>query len=212
MTIYSLYRVILPFFRRRRFRQFNRAFKPTANSTILDVGGFPADWPPERCSAKLTILNLRFHDYDYKGPHKLIKGDGCDLKFPDRCFDISYSNSVIEHLYNFENQEKFAAEIRRVGRGVWVQTPARWFIVEPHLITPVIHYLPKSWQRRLLRYFTIWGIMTKPNKAEVEEFLKEVRLLTLKEMKVLFPDCHILRERFLGMTKSYIAIRNDTSL
>jgi hypothetical protein len=43
----------------------------------------------------------------------------------------------------------------------------------------------------------------------VEAFLDEVRLLTLDEMRVLFPDCTILRERFLGWTKSYIAVRTN---
>lgn len=41
----------------------------------------------------------------------------------------------------------------------------------------------------------------------MEAFLDEVRLLTFAEMKLLFPDCTILRERFLGLTKSYIAVR-----
>jgi hypothetical protein len=33
------------------------------------------------------------------------------------------------------------------------------------------------------------------------------RLIQLKEMESLFPDGIVFRERFLGMTKSFIAIR-----
>ncbi len=35
-----------------------------------------------------------------------------------------------------------------------------------------------------------------------------LRLLTLAGMRSLFPDCTILRERFLGFTKSSIAVRS----
>ena len=90
---------------------------------------------------------------------------------------------------------------------LWIQTPAREFFIEPHLLTPFIHYLPRSVQARLLRYFTVWGLMTRPSPKEVAGFLDEVRLLTYREMQELFPDCQILRERFMGFTKSYVAVR-----
>jgi hypothetical protein len=37
--------------------------------------------------------------------------------------------------------------------------------------------------------------------------IHEIRLLGCREMRELSPDCTILRERFLGFTKSYITIR-----
>jgi hypothetical protein len=36
-----------------------------------------------------------------------------------------------------------------------------------------------------------------------------VHLLSEKEFRALFPDCAILRERFLGITKSFVAIRGQ---
>ena len=118
-----------------------------------------------------------------------------------------FSNSVIEHVGTWQRQQAFAAEVRRVGRGLWIQTPARGFFIEPHLLTPFIHWLPRRWQRRLLRNFTLRGWIDRPGPAEVDAFLDEVRLLTLAEMRTLFPDCTILREQFCGMTKSYVAVR-----
>jgi hypothetical protein len=53
----------------------------------------------------------------------------------------------------------------------------------------------------------VWGLVKKPSAREVDAFLNEVRLLTLEDMKALFPDCQILKERVLGLTKSYIAVR-----
>jgi len=72
-----------------------------------------------------------------------VLGDGTNLKYADREFDIAYSNSVIEHLSAYKNQQKFANEMRRVGQKVWCQTPARWFFIEPHYITPFIHFFSK---------------------------------------------------------------------
>ena len=74
-------------------------------------------------------------------------------------------------------------------------------------MTPFLHWLPVRWQRRLIRNFTMWGWLTRPSASDVETFLAEVRLLTRSEMVQLYPDCEILEEKFLGMTKSYIAVR-----
>lgn len=85
--------------------------------------------------------------------------------------------------------------------------PNRWFLVEPHLITPLVHYLPKLVQRRLLRNFTIWGLITRPTIQQCENFLQEVHLLGKRELKQLFPDAEIWHERVLGLTKSLIAVK-----
>lgn len=122
-----------------------------------------------------------------------------------------YSNSVIEHLGDLVSQQTFAKEIARVGIRYYVQTPNKRFPIEPHLLTPLIHYflpyLPRSLQRYLLRYFTLWGWITRPTVQECERFLREVRLLDEYELQLLFPDAEIRRERFLGLTKSLIAIK-----
>jgi SAM-dependent methyltransferase len=208
MNIQSIYRVVLPMFRRKRMRRFMEAMKPTEATRVLDVGGYPGDWPEGLCPAQIAIVNLDCTEEMTRAcRHTMMKGNGCSLQFADKSYDIAYSNSVIEHLFTFEQQKRFAAEVRRVGGRLWVQTPARWFPVEPHLITLFIHYLPKSWQRKLLRYFTVWGLLGKPDLRQIDGFLAEVRLLTYREMKLLFPDCEIRRERFLGLTKAYVAVR-----
>lgn len=209
MNIHRIYSLISPWFRRRRMARFRAQLQPSEQTRILDVGGYLWCWPEADCPAKVTCLNLDRHGGQLESPRRqMLQGDGCALMFGDRSFDIGYSNSVIEHLGTWERQRLFAAEIRRVGNALWVQTPARWFFIEPHLMAPFIHFLPKAWQRPMLRWFTLWGWITRPTPAQVEAFLAEVRLLTRAEMEALFPDCRIERERFLGLlTKSYIAVR-----
>lgn len=209
MNIRKVYGLFLPFFRRKRMRRFVRTFKPSTDTHILDIGGGVLNWDLIGCNAHITILNLSVPtDTTFFKPNfTFVKGDGTSLDYPDNSFDIAYSNSVIEHLCSWENQIRFANEMRRVSKNVWVQTPAKSFFIEPHLITPFIHFLPKLWHRHLLRNFTVWGLITRPSQSQVDRFIDEVRLLTFQEMQTLFPDCIIFEEKFLFFTKAYIAIR-----
>ena len=88
-----------------------------------------------------------------------------------------------------------------------MQTPARSFPVEPHLLTPFIHWLPRRLQLPLLRHFTVWGLVTRASVESARSLAAELRLLNGREMKLLFPDCEIRRERVAGLTKSFIAVR-----
>jgi hypothetical protein len=207
----QVYDTLRPFFLRRRMARFVSVFNPDRTTEILDVGGEALTWTLCNSESDVTLLNLSLPADTSTSPRNLrfVMGDATRLNFPDRSFEIAYSNSVIEHLHTFENQLKFADEIRRVGRNVWVQTPARWFFIEPHYLGLFIHYFPKEWQRRLIRYATGWGLLRHPRQEEVDNYVNELRLLSLKEMRLLFPDCKILKERFLFLAKAYVAVRRD---
>ena len=58
-----------------------------------------------------------------------------------------------------------------------------------------------------MRWCTGWGWLTRPTPERVDAFLDELRLLDAGQMQELFPDCEIRRERFLGLTKAYVAVR-----
>lgn len=91
---------------------------------------------------KVLILNLeKPTDFKDTAQFEFVKGDATKLEYPENSFDVVYSNSVIEHLFTKENQVRMANEIMRVGKKIYVQTPAKEFFVEPHLITPFIHWL-----------------------------------------------------------------------
>jgi hypothetical protein len=196
--------------RRRRLRQFVESLQVSPDHLVLDVGGTIPTWLlPEMQNLRAVLLNLRATPIEEALAPRLqsVKGDACNLAYEDGAFEIVFCNSVIEHVGTYENQKKMAAELRRVGGRLWIQTPARSFFVEPHYMTPFVHWFPKSIRRKLLRWFTLWGLLTRPSKQRVEAMLAELRLLSYDEMKQLFPDCEIRRERFFGLTKSYIAVR-----
>jgi len=192
--------------------RFVEAFRPTAETTVLDVGGTPYNWEQIDARFPITLLNTEPLEADgLDARYAVVQGSGKRLDFPDRSFDIAFSNSVIEHVGDLEAQRLFAEELRRVGRQVWVQTPARSFFFEPHLLTPFIHFLPLSWQRRLVRNFTLWGWITRPSRASVDRMLGELNLLDYATFRALFPDCEVRRERFLVFTKAFVAVRTDVS-
>ena len=77
---------------------------------------------------------------DYPGP--FVQADATErLPFDDGAFDLAYSSSVVEHV-DPARRAAFAAEIRRVARGWFVQTPAWSFPIEPHALLPFAHWLP----------------------------------------------------------------------
>ena len=209
MDMHRVYHVLLRGIRRRRMARFGARFAPGSETRILDVGGTAYNWRLSDLRARVTLLNLdgpRVPE-SLPGHFTRITASGTDLPHRDGAFDIAFSNSVIEHLGSYERQRRFAEQLRRVGRALWVQTPARWFPFEPHLLTPFVHYLPRSWRTRLLRRFTVWGWLARPSPERVARFVRDTRLLSYREMCELFPDCEIQRERFLGLTKSFVAVR-----
>jgi predicted SAM-dependent methyltransferase len=188
-------------------RQFFSVFSPTPDALVVDIGGVVQTWSVESethepCSVTL-VNNIEYEDFASER-FRRIQADATALPFSDNSFDIAFSNSVIEHLETWERQQAFAREARRVASKLWIQTPARCFPIEAHLLAPYIQYLPKGVQHRIVRW-TPRGLL---NPTVVHQVVDEVRLLTYTEMTRLFPDCRILKERFCGLTKSYIAVRN----
>ena len=135
-----------------------------------------------------------------------VVGDGRQLPFKDNEFQIVFSNSVIEHLGDLLSQQKFAKEIARVGVNYFVQTPYKYFFMETHFMLPLIQFIPRTYRRMIARIFTNFGLVHS------EEELTSIRLLSYLDMKSLFPDAVILREKILFMTKSLIAVKIESNI
>ena len=189
--------------------RFVREFALTAETRVLDVGGTPDCWRGLPVRPRLVFLNTPRAKEEVGQSVEWVAGDGRNLPFADRTFDIVFSNSVIEHVGDADSQRRFANEVVRVGRAYWVQTPNRWFPVEQHLLTPFIHWLPKPWQRVIVPKFTVWSVLVRatPDRRRfyLNHYLNEVRLLSENEFRKLFPGARVIRERFLGWTKSLVA-------
>ncbi|MGZ5308323.1 MAG: class I SAM-dependent methyltransferase [Solirubrobacterales bacterium] len=181
--------------RRRRHEVFTRLVAPRPSEEIVDVGCGPAGTglamlEPE---AAITGVDAANRPGYAQGPRNFVQADPRALPFEDDSFAIAYSSSVIEHLDPVD-RPRLAAELRRVAGRYMVQTPNRWFPVEPHVLLPGFQFLPLGLRRRL------WPLGVS------KDSFQDIRLLDAAELRRLFPDAVIVRERFLGMTKSLIAV------
>ncbi len=214
--------------RQKRARLFRESFAITPTTRILDIGS-------EDGSAIAAVLDgtharpdqVYIADID---PELLRKGrerygfvptvipESGRLPFEDGFFDIVYCSSVIEHVTAPKNevwgmrsgsefrrqarqhQHTFAAEIRRLGKRYYVQTPNKWFPVESHTWLPFVGYLPR---------WVLVPLLTGTNRVWVKRTNPDWHLLAVKDMRELFPDAEIARERLLGFTKSIMAIKTN---
>ena len=172
-------------------RRFARDFGITNETRILDVGGTSFNWLLLDVRPRITIVNMPRAREAFDEHFTCVFADGRALPFADHSFDIVFSNSVIEHVGDGESQRQFAEEITRVGRAYWVQTPNRRFPIEPHLLTPLLHFLPAALQRRIARKFTVWAFIERPSPDRwefyIEHYLRDIRLLDVGDMRRLFP-------------------------
>jgi len=183
------------YFRRRRYKHFNAEYGECAS--ILDVGGEHLIWRLIGRTSGVTLLNVLLPE-DTAG-FNYVFGSGCEMPFPDKSFDLAFSNSVIEHVGGEENQFKFAREMQRVGKRVFCQTPCRLFPIDPHLSAFFLHWLPKSWLKpKFLRYFTLNGWLFR------HPYEYDVTWISKRKLKKMFPGCRIKTERFLLLPKSFI--------
>lgn len=181
-----------------------QSFPQARVGKILDVGGTSLNWSYLPEGLNVTLANL-YENVVTEAGHTQLVADGRFLPFKDKAFDLVFCNSVIEHLGNYADQRLLSEEIQRVGKAYFVQTPNRWFPLEPHYLTPLIHFVPVTVRRRLVRNFTLWGLMTRPSPERVGQMIKELRLLTPSEMRQLFPNAVQDFERFWGLKKSILA-------
>lgn len=203
-------------FRLARFSYFIDLVKSIPNMDrplrILDVGGVEAYWSDKRGliprPVEITLLNLEPAPSVGVGFFSL-QGNGCNMpEFTNNSFDVIHSNSVIEHVGKWADMMLMAKEIRRVAPSYFVQTPYFWFPFEPHARTPILHWLPDSLKFRLVMARKCGPYWSKA--ATVDEAMRTIQssqLIDKRMFSALFPDAEIVPEKFLGFTKSLMAIR-----
>jgi hypothetical protein len=134
-------------------------------------------------------------------------GNGLALEYKKGDVDLIFSNSVIEHVGSYENQQIFANEVMRVSDKYIIQTPSLWFPLEPHSLLPLFQFLPHPIRALLIMTFNINYFPKAKTYKEAITVSHSTLMFTHKRFKQLFPDAEIQVERFLGIPKSYTAIK-----
>lgn len=182
------------------FSLFTQVMRPSPESSVLDIGvtsdlsfresNFFEQFYPFK--SKITCVgteNAKNIESLYPGVRFIQIQPGEKLPFPDKRFDIVFSNAVVEHVGGAQRQRAFLAEACRVAQRVFITTPNRWFPIEHHTGVPLLHYLPKSIYRRLISHTGLeyWA---------TEEHLN---LMTLQEFARLFPLAHPVQVKRVGI-------------
>jgi hypothetical protein len=155
--------------RRRMYERVLQIARPTARTRIVDVGTTPdlhlaynnffERWYPytDRVSA-CSIEDCSNLESMFPGL-SFTRIEGSDLPYEDGAFDLALSFAVLEHVGSAEQQRHFLAELARIAQAFIVFTPYRYFPIEMHTLLPVLHWLPVTWHRAILRSLgmTFWA-------------------------------------------------------
>jgi hypothetical protein len=197
--------------RRRRFNFFLSLLDHVKRpARILDVGGTQDFWESMELAKigdlRVTLLNVEKQPVSGSS-FESVAGDARDLsRYADGSFDVVFSNSVIEHLGpGFADQQLMADEIRRVAQRYFVQTPNRHFPIEPHFLTPGFQFLPISARVWAATRFDLGWYKKFADRDAARREVESISLLTERQMHRLFPGALIYKEKFLGLTKSFVA-------
>lgn len=196
--------------RKKRFKLFLDLTKSDPKPMkILDVGGVQFFWEsvgytgPDQ--VKITLINFELQKVNLPNFNETV-GDARDLsQFRDKEFDIAFSNSLIEHVGDFNDQKKAGRELMRVGKRYYVQTPYFYFPMEQHILVPFFQFMPQFLQVFILMHFKLIYQGTVKDRETALRLINTTRLLSIRELKKIFPGCTIYKEKIFGITKSIIA-------
>jgi SAM-dependent methyltransferase len=175
--------------RARRHARFFALARLPAGARVLDVGCGRIGLRALEPELDITGLDL-VERPDYPGP--FVRADAAvGLPFAANEFDLAYCSSVIEHV-PAARRAAFAAEVRRVAHGWFVQTPAFSFPIEPHSLLPAAHWIPA----RLRRLY--WHL------GAAQEW-EQISLLRRGDVEALFGPA--LAERVGPLAKSWVCVR-----
>jgi hypothetical protein len=197
--------------RARKHAYFMATMNPGPGDTILDVGAnviehsegdnyLEKHYPHPRnitvvCLDDTSEIQRRYPEITF------VKGDGRRLPYPDSSFDIAYSNAVIEHVGNREDQVRFLRELARVAPRGYLTTPNRYFPVETHTRIPLLHILmPKPLFDRFLRAvgqgWAAGDYMNLLSRGDLDGLLRDAGIARYT----------IQAHRLLGMTLTYTVV------
>ena len=193
--------------RQQRYRHVRDVIRVESQAgPILDLGGGPASFfagmfpRPEQVFLVDISPTEAQRAKQRKPALRVIVADGERMPFADVSFSATVCNSVIEHV---SDPRSLSAEIRRVSRAYFVQTPNGKFPLETHsyIAIPLYNYIPWRWMRRwICRLFGANYV-----------YVSTVRYLSEARLKELFPHAVLTYEKVLGLKKSFYIYRKASA-
>lgn len=187
-------------------------FPDLPQMSVIDLGGRIGPWKRAPVRPKhVHVVNLEPPPAEIPEWAEVDHGDACSLPahIAGRRYDLVYSNSVIEHVGGHERRERFAEAVHQLADAHWVQTPYRYFPIEPHWMAPGMQFLPvlarAEYGRRWPLAYTTGG-----TREEAVKRVLRIELLDRTQMRHYFPTSVLRAEKVYGMPKSLIAYRTGS--
>jgi hypothetical protein len=206
--------------RRRRFSLVNELIADILGRrdtcTILDIGGTESYWrlneaflAEHRGKMRIVTVNLG-RSANAQTDSSLFEhliGDATSEEAYKTCrFDLIHSNSVIEHVGGWQKIRAMADFIRNSGSPYYLQTPNFWFPIEPHFRTLGFQWLPAHWRAQLLLKGRR-GFREASSWDEAMASVESVNLLSVRQIRELFPGAELKYERIGPLVKSFMVIK-----
>lgn len=198
--------------REQRWQLFGRLFPDIASMSVVDLGGTTEWWHRAPVQpASVTVVNLTEPGESSESWLRPVVGNACtarqaltDAGCPSS-YDLAFSNSLLEHVGGHAARGALADEVLALAPRHWVQTPYRYFPLEPHWLFPGLQFVPIAARARLAAKWPLSN--TKPsNLASAMADVQWTELIGIAELHAYFPGSEIHRERLAGLTKSIVAI------
>jgi hypothetical protein len=121
-------------------------------------------------------------------------------------FDLVVSNATIEHVGDAAHQAAMLESCLALARRwVVITTPSRWHPIEFHTRLPLLHWLPKTLHRRMLRRLGLSFFATEEHLNLLDRRDLE-RMMTRAAAKGAVESWRIETVRFLGFVSNLVLV------
>jgi hypothetical protein len=195
--------------RAQRWAWLFNTFPDLDQMSVVDLGGDPSTWEHSPVHPKhVHVVNIEPLRSDVPDWLEVDYADACALpeRIAERRYDLVFSNSVLEHVGGHERRLRFAEAVHTLAPAHWVQTPYRYFPVEPHWIAPAMQFLPVRARVTVARRWPLAHVRSTGIRDALDGVLW-TELVDRTQMRYYFPDSAIRSERFAGLTKSLVAVK-----
>lgn len=179
---------------------------------VVDLGGTVEYWlrAPVR-PKQVTVINLFEPGSSNESWLVPVTGDACravealERTGLESSFDMVFSNSLLEHVGGHAKRAELADQVHRLADRHWVQTPYRYFPVEPHWLFPLMQFLPVNVRATIAHKWPL--AHSRPSsRADAESAVMWTELVGIAQMRSYFPQSSVVHEKFAGLTKSLVAV------
>lgn len=195
--------------RNEQYNIFFKIIKPKIDDKVLDVGVsseedirgtnlFEKKYPYSKNVTAATIENKVRLQKIYPQIRVVKIKPNKKLIFKDNAYDVVVSWATLEHVGDLKDQEYFINELLRVGKKVFITTPYRGCIYEPHSGLFFVHWLP-------LKIFRLFCKHINKKFWSIEQNLNPLYISNIKKMKLIKKPKFVLYKMF-GIIPSHILI------